>query len=220
MEYFKGLLLGMTLQLSLGPVFFGVLHKALTENRCEALKMSLGAAVIDALYIGLSFTGVALLLQIILAQSIVLGLGSLVLILFGLRYLSKAVRHKKKNNEWEQEAIDNLHDHDNAVKIDGSSFLYGLKITAVNPLTIVFWSGTFGALLAAGLLDSARDALLYAAGCVSATLLFLGTISITAPLIPFRRSNKIATGFDLFVGVVLIIFGLVMFYRLINLFVH
>ncbi len=217
MEYFKGLLLGMTLQLSLGPVFFAVLHKAITKNSGEALKMSFGAAAIDALYIGLSFTGVALLLQIIVAQSIVLGLGAMVLMVFGLRYLRKANQRFKKSTEGSQGTISNRHDH--AARAEDSSFLYGLKITAVNPLTIVFWSGTFGALLGAGLLDSFRDALLYASGCVSATLLFLGTVSMVAPRLPFKSSKKIETGFDIIVGLVLIIFGLVMFYRLINLFI-
>lgn len=207
----------MTLQLSLGPVFFAVLHKAVTENSREAFKMSLGAAVIDSFYIGLSFTGVALLLQILVAQSIVLGLGALVLIIFGIRYLRKAYQRFKKPSEPGQVKIENIHDSIDGVK--ASSFLYGLKITAINPLTIVFWSGTFGALLAAGLLESTGAALFYAAGCVSATLLFLGTVSLVAPRLPFNGSKKIETGFDIIVGLVLIVFGFVMFYRLINLFI-
>ena len=90
--YLNGLLLGMTLQLSLGPVFFAVLHKALTEGSREAAKMTLGAALIDAFYIGLSFTGIAFLLQLKYLQGAVLIFGAFILIIFGLRYIKKALK--------------------------------------------------------------------------------------------------------------------------------
>lgn len=105
LSYLNGFLLGMTLQLSLGPVFFAVLHKAVTEGSREAIKMTLGAAIIDATYISLSFTGIALLLQIKFMQSLLLIFGSLVLIAFGLRYMGKARQKsiyimKKSKQSW------------------------------------------------------------------------------------------------------------------------
>jgi len=207
--YINGFLLGMTLQLSLGPVFFAVLHKALTEGAREALKMTMGAAIIDAFYIGLSFTGIALLLQLKILQGTVLLAGALVLIFFGLRYIKKASEHVHINKEAPENQVNR---QAKIIKnnIDRSSFVYGLKLTAINPLTIIFWSGTFGALIASGMLGSAEDALMYAFGCVSATILFLGLISITAPRLSLQLNQKIEYIFDIFVGLILIAFGLIM----------
>ena len=213
--YINGFLLGMTLQLSLGPVFFAVLHKALTEGAREALKMTMGAAIIDAFYIGLSFTGIALLLQLKILQGTVLLAGALVLIFFGLRYIKKASEHVHINKEASENQVNR---QTKIIKnnIDRSSFVYGLKLTAINPLTIIFWSGTFGALMASGILGSTKEALFYASGCVSATLFFLGLISIFAPNMPVKLNRKIEIIFDYFVGSVLIGFGLIMFFRLIK----
>lgn len=218
MDFVNGLLLGMTLQFSLGPVFFAVLHKAVTAGSREAVKMSLGAAMVDALYIGLSFTGIAFLLQIKILQSVVLAIGAFVLIIFGLSYIRKARAHKNKNKAKTTEAL-SIDDSEKAIwtNLNGNSFVFGLKLTAINPLTIIFWSGTFGALLTTGVLDSFKEALHYAVGCVSATLIFLGSVSVIAPHIPIRRNQNVETMFDYIVGIVLIIFGVFMLYRFVYL---
>lgn len=206
----------MTLQLSLGPVFFAVLHKALTEGSREALKMTLGAAIIDAFYIGLSFTGMALLLQLQVLQSAILAIGAVILVLFGLRHFRRA-HSRRVNYQGATKGSMNVRPDDVISKrTHGSSLVYGLKITAINPLTIVFWSGTFGALIASGMLGSAKDALMYAVGCVSATIFFLGLISITAPRFSLRLNLKLEYLFDILVGLILIAFGLIMLCRFVG----
>ena len=214
MDYVSGFMLGLTLQLSLGPVFFAVLHKALTEGSREAFKMTSGVAIIDALYIGLSFTGMALLLQVEILRNTVLVAGAAVLLLFGVRYYRKA---------YDRMATVKIEAFPNGGPVQGSgatvnpgssSLAYGLKLTAVNPLTIVFWSGTFGGLLASGILNSTREALFYASGCISATLLFLGAVSMVAPFIPLRRSHRMEVTFDIIVGTVLVAFSIIMLSRL------
>lgn len=216
MEYFHGLMLGMTLQLSLGPVFFAVFHKAVTAGSKEAFKLTMGVAIIDAAYIGLSFTGIALLLQIELLQMIVLVIGALVLVLFGLRYIQKG-RYRLNTTETSgnfETNSENRYD----IKLSQSSFTYGLKLTAINPLTVVFWSGTFGALIASGIIENAREAVFYGMGCVSATIVFLGTTSFLVPHIPLPRNTKLEMVFDYFVGLVLIVFGVLMVLRFFKLF--
>ncbi len=214
MDYINGLLLGLTLQLSLGPVFFAVLHKALTEGSREACKMTSGVAVIDALYIGLSFTGMALLLQAEALRNAVLLAGAAVLVLFGLRYYRKAYGNLAAGKTKRYSHSEAWQEGNTEVNPGFSSLAYGLKLTAVNPLTIVFWSGTFGGLLASGMLNNSREAFFYAAGCVSATLIFLGAVSMAAPFIPLRRSQGMEIGFDIIVGTVLLAFSIIMLTRL------
>ncbi|MEW5784422.1 MAG: LysE family transporter [Bacillota bacterium] len=208
MEFIKGLALGLTLQLSVGPVFFAVLHKAAVEGSREAFKMTLGVAVVDACYIAVSFTGIAALLQVKALQSVILAAGAAVLVYFGLRYIRNA---PAGNEELPAKPAQP------ARKIFlGGSFAYGLKLTAVNPLTIIFWSGTFGALLASRILAGPAEAALTAAGCVSATLLFLGLISFFGRFLPLRRNPRLSVICDCAVGAVLIIFGCIMVYKLVG----
>ncbi len=211
MGFWKGLLLGLTLQLSVGPVFFALLHKAITEGSREALKMTLGVALVDALYIAISFTGIAALLQVKMLQGVILAAGASILVYFGLRYWCKAQTGGKENPARPAEPVPHRGG------FGGGSFAYGLKLTAVNPLTVVFWSGTFGALLAAGLLADPGEAVLYAAGCVTATLLFLGLASCFGRFLPLGRSRRATVILDCVVGAVLVIFGGVMLFRLIVL---
>jgi len=208
-------MLGMTLQLSLGPVFFAVLHKAVTAGSIEAFKLTMGVAIIDAAYIGLSFTGIALLLQIEMLQMTVLVIGALVLIMFGLRYIQKG-RNRLSAIETPGSFETNSVNTDD-IKKSQSSFNYGLKLTAINPLTVVFWSGTFGALLASGVIENTREAVFYGMGCVSATIIFLGITSFLVPYIPLPRNKKLETVFDYIVGLVLVIFGVLMALRIFKL---
>ncbi|MDW7740439.1 MAG: LysE family transporter [Bacillota bacterium] len=216
MSYIKGFLLGMTLQLSLGPVFFAVLHKAITENSREAFKMVLGAAIIDACYIGLSFTGIVLLLQIKALNSAVLAIGASALAYFAIKYFRRAAgsRNTGKNKE-----IINS-DRINEQNRGGSSLTYGLKLTALNPMTIIFWSSTFGALITTGILSGTSESILFATGCVTATVFFLGGVSFLSPFVPFHKLGRIESYFDYFVGIVLIIFSILMFYRFLNSLIH
>jgi threonine/homoserine/homoserine lactone efflux protein len=199
LSFFKGLLFGMTLQISIGPIFFAILHKSITESRKEALLMTVGVALVDALYIALSFTGVALLLNYPLTQNLFLLLGSAVLICFGISYWSKAGK----------ETLTTV-----AAQTSGASFTYGLKLTAINPLTILFWSGAFGGVAASGILNGPQQLFFYALGCIVSTILFLGLLSILGPVLPLKRDATTFKILNLIVGSVLVVFGLLIAFKL------
>lgn len=202
MHYLYGLLLGLTLQISIGPVFFAILHKSLRENFLEAFKMTGGVALVDALYILLSFTGIAVLLQLEIMRAVVSVLGAGVLSYFAFTYFRNAGRKPivepgKEDGEYGK----------------SSSFFYGIKLTAINPLTIIFWTGTFGSLAASGIAATTGQLFLYAAGCITATILFLGLISLAAQFLVPYITPKTMRGADYLVGTVLGGFAVVMFYR-------
>lgn len=160
MDFINGLLFGMMLQLMVGPVCLAVLHTSLQRGFGAAFRMSVGVALVDAFYIGLSFTGVSWLLQAALLRRVILIAGAAVLAYFGVRYLLAAGK---------------VHESRSAA---GDPFVYGIKLTLINPLSIVFWGGTFGSLLASGSVRGSVGAVLFSAGCVIATLLFLGLVSL------------------------------------------
>ncbi|AOT72961.1 transporter [Geosporobacter ferrireducens] len=190
-------MLGLTLQLSVGPVFFAVLHKAIKQGFAEALKMTSAVTLVDAFYIGISFTAISALIKIQYLHRIISMLGMFVLIYFGINYIKNA---NKKSIAAESGNIEN-------------SFFYGLKLTALNPLTIIFWSGTFGSLIAGGKLIGMQNIILYAAGCLTATVLFLGSVSFTGQYIKKFVNEKVLRIMDYTVGIVLIAFGIHLFFR-------
>lgn len=194
MAYISGLMLGLMLQLSVGPVFFTVLHLSTKKGFLEGIKMTCAAALVDAFYICLSFTSISALLHIPNVRMIIGFFGMIVLIYFGVTFIKNA---RNKSGE--------------ALAVEGNSFVYGMKITLINPLTIVFWSGTFGSLIAAHNLHGFVPTVMYASGCVSATLLFLGLTSLMEKYMRRLVDINQMKWTDRIIGTVLILFGIYMF---------
>lgn len=188
----KGLLLGMTLQLSVGPVFFALLHKSIREGFREAMAMVWGVSLADAFYIALSFTAVSRLLAGggWLERAVRLG-GAGILVFFGLRHFRPAAGKTGLSGDWSGR----------------NSFGYGLKLTLANPLSIVFWTGTLGAVVASGLVPQGWGTFFYAFGCVSATVLFLGAAALFGSRIQHLFTERLTGFMDRTVGVILVLFA-------------
>lgn len=193
MPFLKGFLLGMALQLSVGPVFFALLHKSLREGFREAFKMTLGVALVDAFYIALSFTAVSGLLAQGSHFNIVLRWGgAAILIFFGWGYFKRAGESKAPLKK----------------RIVSGSFAYGIKLTLINPLSIVFWTGTFGSVVASGYVSGGSGILLYGGGCVAATLFFLTMTSFFGSKVQGILTSGLLKKMDFMVGAFLILFGI------------
>jgi len=198
MAYIKGLMLGMTLQLSVGPVFFALLHKAVKEGFAEGFKMSLGVALVDAVYIALSFTAVSgLMASNQGAEWLVRIAGAMVLCWFAFGYIKGAGRKETSSKESRL----------------GGSFIYGIKLTMINPLSIVFWTGTFGAVLASGMIPVGVGIVVYAAGCVSATIFFMTGASFMGSRVEGLLTPSVTKKLDRAVGVCLFLFASSLIFR-------
>nr|WP_235617528.1 LysE family transporter [Brevibacillus brevis] len=101
MAIWNGLLFGMMLQLSVGPVCLAVLHRAMTRRLRDALMMVLGVALADAVYMVGAIGGLSLLLQIHWVKQMVLMMGALILTWFGIQTL----RAMKGRGEREQAPV-------------------------------------------------------------------------------------------------------------------
>lgn len=190
-SFAEGVLFGMSLQLSIGPVCLTVLQLTLTEGYKKALLMVLGVTLVDALYIVAASLGMAQLLEIEqLRDALVLAGGGL-LLYFGVTYLHSLGRVSSHR------------------LVIGNPFWYGVVLTLTNPLTILFWAGIFGALLA----SSQRSNIviyslpLFSLGCVISTLLFLSLIVYVGNFLSFLFRPLVQKTFHLVLGLVFIIFG-------------
>jgi threonine/homoserine/homoserine lactone efflux protein len=162
--FVDGLLFGMILQLSVGPVCLAVLQRSLAGRLSGALSMVVGVAAADALYIGLAVTGIS---AVIVGETarLLLGLGgALVLAFFGVRLLLARGAAGATTTGAEPGLL--------------AGWRYGFFLTLTNPLTILFWGAVFAGLYAARGQGEGAALGLYAAGCVSATLLFLSGVAV------------------------------------------
>lgn len=169
MAIWNGLLFGMMLQLSVGPVCLAVLHRSMTRRLRDALMMVLGVALADAVYMVGAIGGLSLLLQIHWVKQIVLIMGALILTWFGIQTL----RAMKGRGVHEQAPVQHA-------PSGRSSFWHGVLLTLANPLTVLFWAGVFGSLLASGTFVHLTVLFLFATGCLLSTLLFLGLVALLA----------------------------------------
>jgi threonine/homoserine/homoserine lactone efflux protein len=192
-DLLDGLAFGLILQISVGPVCLGVLHKALTEGFRSAFAMTWGAALVDAFYILLSVAGVSALLQFPLARA-GLGLaGVLLLIYFGVRTLRSPAP-----------VVGEGHTGGSLPK----SFAYGVGLTFTNPLTILFWAGVLGAMVSTHPFHQAGGMLYFAAGCVAATLLFLTGVALAGHFLERVLTERMILWLNRAVGLFLIGFAI------------
>ena len=88
------------------------------------------------------------------------------------------------------------------------SFAYGVALTLTNPLTILFWVGVLGSMMSTRTFDQARNVVYFAAGCVTATLLFLTGIALAGHLLERLLNPRLAVWLNRAVGLFLIGFAI------------
>ncbi|UIO41201.1 LysE family translocator [Brevibacillus brevis] len=200
MAIWHGLLFGMMLQLSVGPVCLAVLHRSMTRRLRDAFMMVLGVALADAVYMVGAIGGLSLLLQIHWVKQMVLIMGALILTWFGIQTL----RAIKGRGEHEQAPVQQA-------PSGRSSFWHGVLLTLANPLTVLFWAGVFGSLLASGTFVHSTELFLFATGCLLSTFLFLGLVALLAAYLARFFRPEWFNVFHWLSGVFLIGFAIVLF---------
>lgn len=191
-DFLEGLGFGLILQISVGPVCIGVLHKGLTQGFRHAFLMVWGVALADALYIALSVVGVAALLQVGPARLAVGVAGALLLAYFGIRFLRAPA-----------ETVRVEHRGDSLLR----SFAFGVGLTMTNPLTILFWGGVLGAMMATRTFNQTGGVIYFSAGCVVATVLFLTGVALAGHFLERVLTERLALWLNRAVGLFLIGFA-------------
>jgi threonine/homoserine/homoserine lactone efflux protein len=191
-DFAEGLALGLILQISVGPVCIAVLHAGVTRGFRQAFAMVWGVALVDALYIVLSVVGITAILQIDPVRKAIGLAGVLLLLYFGIRYLRAPAEVSRVDD-----GGDTLF----------RSFTYGAGLTLTNPLTILFWAGVLGAMMSAHTFNQVGGVVYFAAGCVSATVVFLTAVALAGHFLERILSDRLALWLNRIVGVFLIGFA-------------
>jgi threonine/homoserine/homoserine lactone efflux protein len=136
MSVFLGyIFLGLSLAAPIGPVNAAQLDRGIKNGFFHAWLVGLGATVADALYMFLVFVGVVQFIKIPIVQTFLWLFGFFVLVYTGIESVSGAGRIQIDNMKSKRES-------------HAKSFFSGFFMSLFNPLTILFWLGIFGSILA------------------------------------------------------------------------
>jgi len=125
----KGIGLGMALAFLLGPVFFLLLQTSIKKGWLPAVFTALGVSVSDAVYVILTYAGLAQYSGNLYLIKIMGTLGGLLLIGFGLYSLFKKVQ-VVMTQDLALSRKDRL-----------KYFLKGFTVNFINPAVLFFWIG-------------------------------------------------------------------------------
>ena len=206
----QNILLGLTLAAPIGPVNLEIIKRGLNSGFKQAFLTGAGAMCADTTYLILIFFGLTSFLNFAFMK-IFLGIaGSFILIYLGVMsardFFSSANQHKNLNKERTNRRLFN------------SSFVTGYVLAISSPMTIVWWTGVFGALLAAQTITHTNISAFFS--CLSILLgCFLWVFFLAAALHWGKKiiNEKITRRISLFAGIFLIGFGIYFLYRAIGL---
>lgn len=198
----SGLSTGLILQLAIGPVFIFIANIVIQEPLINGLSAVVAVTIVDYLYIILSIIGAGRILEkqkFIKLSGI---LSSSVLLLFGvLMILPILICNTVKPIELEKSGT------------IITSFISAFMLTISNPLTILFWTGLFTTKSIAYKYNK-REILLFGLSAGAATILFLGTSAILISLIKAEIPLIITKSLNIFVGIVLILYGTINLFKI------
>lgn len=128
------ILLGLSLAAPIGPINAAQLDKGIKNGFWHAWILGWGAILADMIYMALVYFGVVHFLQIDFMKTFLWLFGFFILTYTGFETIFSVQKLEIQNRN----SIDSLF----------SSFLSGFLMSISNPLTILFWLGIYGSVLA------------------------------------------------------------------------
>jgi len=201
----QNILLGLSLAAPIGPVNLEIIKRGLNSGFKQAFLTGAGAMCADTTYLILIFFGLTSFFNFSFMK-IFLGIaGSIILIYLGVMSAKEFFR--------KADATEN-----NPHQLFKTSFVTGYVLAISSPMTIVWWTGVFGALLAAQTNTQTTISAFFS--CLSILLgCFIWVFSLAAALHWGKKiiNEKITRFISFFAGLFLILFGIYFLYRAVGL---
>jgi threonine/homoserine/homoserine lactone efflux protein len=204
----QNILLGLTLAAPIGPVNLEIIKRGLNSGFKQAFLTGTGAMCADTTYLVLIFFGLTSFFNFALMKIFLGVAGSLILIYLGVVSVKEFFHKATAENNPQQ-------------RLFNSSFITGYVLAISSPMTIVWWTGVFGALLASQ--TNIQTSLSAFFSCLSILLgCFLWVFSLAAALHWGKKiiNGKITRSISLFAGIFLIGFGIYFLYRAAGLIIN
>lgn len=132
--FFSYIFLGLSLAAPIGPVNAAQIDKGIKSGFLHSWLVGLGAMTADAIYMLMVYFGVIHFLETSFMKTFLWSFGFFVLVYTGIETLISAGKIVSSSR----------HSDDSLSK----SFLSGFMMSLSNPLTILFWLGIYGSVLA------------------------------------------------------------------------
>ena len=191
----RSVYLGISLSAPIGPINAAQMETGLRKGFSYAWLFGLGAILADIVYMILVYFGLATYMNIPIIQTFLWLFGAFVLIYSGIESLVSSVTANEKSPQR------------NATRFH--SFRTGFFMSLMNPLSILFWIGIYGSVLAETADDfSSRQIFINSCAIICGIFLWDYTIALLSSF--FRRflTDRFLRVVSLLSGTSLIAFGL------------
>lgn len=124
----KGILLGLTLAILIGPVFFALLHTSMHKGFGAGILLALGISLSDAIYIFITNFFVASFANLDQLEVWIGILGGIILLVIGIRTFLKKPNHEdddSPNGKWHHAGL----------------IIKGMLLNFAHPGVLIFWLG-------------------------------------------------------------------------------
>lgn len=192
--FFGYIFLGLTLAAPIGPVNAAQLDKGIKSGFFHAWLVGLGAMTADVIYMMMVFFGVVHFLEIPFMKSFLWSFGFFVLVYTGIESILHAGKVSSNTSSNEESPA--------------RSFFSGFFMSISNPLTILFWLGIYGSVLAKTSAEyDIPHVIIYSIAIFIGLILW--DITMAAIASSFRKylNQKILTAISILSGLSLIGFG-------------
>lgn len=197
------ILLGISLAAPIGPLSIEIIKRGLRRGFTAAFSVCLGGAAGDLFYLLLTFFGLAPFMTMPVVRVSIMILGSMVLIYFGVQNILDGFK-KRLFVDTEEASGRN-------------AFILGFTLAVINPMSVVWWLGVFGAVMGSLPPESLTiSALIGHLGIILGVLvwsLFLSTVLHFGKSFVTEERMKVVC---VLAGMFLISFGLNFLYQAIN----
>ncbi len=189
------ILLGLSLAAPIGPVNAAQLDRGIKGGFLPAWLVGLGAVTADGIYMLIVYMGIVHVIDIPFVKTFLWLFGGFVLMYTGIESMVSAKELKASQERFAEPAY--------------KSFFRGFILSITNPLTILFWLGIYGAVLAKTAATTETQTLI-----IYSSAIFIGLLTwdvvMAAVSSGFRKflNERILTGIAVLSGLVLIGFGL------------
>lgn len=205
--FFSYVLLGLSLAAPIGPVNAAQMDKGIKHGFLNAWVLGLGSVIADIFYMLLVFLGFSQFIEIPIVKMFLWLFGFFVLVYTGVEGLLGAGKIVLSSGTRDASLT--------------KSFFTGFLMSISNPLTILFWLGIYGSVLAKTATMYDQSELLYFSSAIILGLV-IWDICMAAVASSFRKllTTKILTMITMISSISLIGFGLYFGYEAIKIFMN
>lgn len=204
---FSYIFLGISLAAPIGPVNAAQLDRGIKGGFLNAWLVGLGATLADIIYMLFVYLGLVHFLEIPILKTFLWLFGFFVLVYTGVESLLGAGKISMSNQR--------------TSPTYSKSFFSGFFMSLANPLTIMFWLGIYGAVLAnAKASFSTNQLIVYSLAIIFGLLIWDVTMACVASTFRKFLTNNLLIAISIISGFSLIGFGLYFGYQAVKMFMQ